>query len=287
MILLNRVYSDTHLFDEVEFIEGINIVLGKYSGEEEGREVNGIGKSTLVRLIDFALLSDTKRSFFSARKHKFLHEHNYTLEFSIDDVVYQVRREFSNPKMVYYGKKGESLHEYTEAELRLILQNKFFKTDDYEGNLGNTWFRALIKFFIKDDINHHERNDPLNFIHSKKKDLALLVYNFFLLYLPNQSIYDFDIINTEIKGLRETKTRLEKKVVEDTGKSINEFKIEIFKIENRISKLEKGLQKYKFLETYKDIENRLIELSNLIANELKHYHVLDRKLKDFQESHRL
>jgi len=287
MILLHRVYSDTHLFDEVEFIDGINIVLGKYSGEEEGREVNSIGKSTLVRLIDFALLSDTKKSFFSARKYRFLNEHNFTLEFSIDDVVYQVKRGFNNPNMVYYGKKGESLHEYTEAELRLILQNKFFKTDDYEGNLGNTWFRPLIKFFIKDDINHHERNDPLNFIHPNKKDLALLVYNFFLLGLPNQSIYNFDIINTEIKKLRETKTQLEKKVVEDTGKSIDEFKIEIFKIENRISKLETGLQKYKFLETYKDIENRLIELSNLISNELKHYHVLDRKLKDFQESHRL
>ena len=41
MILLHRLYSDTHLFDEVEFIKGINIILGKYSGEQEGREING------------------------------------------------------------------------------------------------------------------------------------------------------------------------------------------------------------------------------------------------------
>ena len=34
MILLNRLYSDTHLFDEVKFNKGINIVLGKYSGEK-------------------------------------------------------------------------------------------------------------------------------------------------------------------------------------------------------------------------------------------------------------
>lgn len=286
MILLHRLYSDTHLFDEVEFIKGINIILGKYSGEQEGREINGIGKSTLVRLIDFALLSDSARGSFPVKRYNFLDEHSVTLEFSIDNQIFQIKREFNNPKIVHYGPKGSSINEYTEAELRLILQNKFFRTDNYEGNLGNTWFRPLMRFFIKDDLDHHERSDPLNFIQPKKRDLDLLIYNFFLLGLPNQAIYDFNVLSSEIRKRRETRTQLEKKVVEDTGKSVEEFKIEILNIEKRISLLEKGVEKYKFIENYKDIEKRLIELSTLIANELKRYNVLDRKLKDFKDSHR-
>lgn len=287
MIRLHRLYSDTHLFDEVEFIRGLNIILGKYSGEQQGREINGIGKSTLVRLIDFALLSDSAKGFFSVKKYPFLNEHSFALEFSIDNTIYKIKREFRSSGVVYYGKKDGTINEYTEVELRLLLQYKFFNTDDYEGSLGSTWFRPLARFFVKDDLNHHERSNPLNFVHAKKKDLDLLIYNFFLLGLPNRSVFDFDALNTEINKLRATKTQLEKKVVEDTGKSVEEFKMEILKIEKRISLLEKGLEKYKFLESYKDVEKRLIELSSLISNELKRYHVLDRKLKDFKASYKL
>jgi uncharacterized protein YydD (DUF2326 family) len=286
MILLNRLYSDTHLFDEVKFNKGINIVLGKYSGEKRSQDINGIGKSTLVRLIDFAFLSKAHKEYFSVKKYKFLEGHNFTLEFMIDGVIYQIKREFEDSKMVWYGKQGDTLEKYTEAELRDILQNKFFNLDDYEGDLGNTWFRPLMRFFIKDDINHHERTDPLNFIHKNRPDLELIIYNFFLLGLPNRSLVNFNISRKEKKELRKTSTQLEKKILEDTGKNADEFRSEIIQIENRVTTLEKGLEKYKFLENYKHVEDRLIELSSLISNELKRFHVLDRKLKEFKESHR-
>jgi hypothetical protein len=55
--MLIRIYSETNLIDAVPFHNGINIILGKYSGDKEARGINGIGKSTLVRLVDFTLLS--------------------------------------------------------------------------------------------------------------------------------------------------------------------------------------------------------------------------------------
>jgi uncharacterized protein YydD (DUF2326 family) len=54
--MLIRIYSETNLIDAVPFHNGINIILGKYSGDKEARGINGIGKSTLVRLVDFTLL---------------------------------------------------------------------------------------------------------------------------------------------------------------------------------------------------------------------------------------
>ena len=57
--MLNRIFSNTNLIlNDVTFQPGINIILGKYSGNKEALGINGIGKSSLVRLIDYALLSD-------------------------------------------------------------------------------------------------------------------------------------------------------------------------------------------------------------------------------------
>lgn len=287
MITLNRLYSRTGLFDEVTFHNGINIILGKYSGEDSGAEINGVGKSSLVRLIDYALLSDSAKSFFSSPKFHFLSPHDVTLEFSIDGKQYRVRRQFEHRGEVRFGEANGTQHQYTEPELRAVLQNKFFPLTGYDGGLGNAWFRALLKFFIKDDLNHHERSDPVNFIHKQQKPIELHKYNFYLLGIPNEAINHFDQMNEEMRGLKKEKKILEKKVHDKTGKNVPEVKMDIIKIEGRIKTLQKGIEKYEFLESYKEVEKRLTELAGCIAGELKTYHQLDKKLKDFKESYRL
>ena len=63
--MLIKIYSETNLIDTVPFHNGINIILGKYFGDKEARGINGIGKSTLVRLVDFTLLSGKAEKRFA------------------------------------------------------------------------------------------------------------------------------------------------------------------------------------------------------------------------------
>ena len=65
--MLIRLYSDTNLFKTVSFHNGINIILGSYSDEVDARGINGIGKSSLVRLIDFVLLSGKAEKIFNQK----------------------------------------------------------------------------------------------------------------------------------------------------------------------------------------------------------------------------
>ena len=52
MVILKKIYSETGLFDGVEFKSGINIIQGIYTKRDnESKDLNGIGKSTLIRLI--------------------------------------------------------------------------------------------------------------------------------------------------------------------------------------------------------------------------------------------
>ncbi len=97
MIRLKRLYSETGLFDEVKFKEGLNIILGKYSSTQ--KEINGIGKSTLIRLVDYCLLSQTaKNKFFNVKTFPFLDSHNVVLEFYMQNEIYFIKRWFNKKR---------------------------------------------------------------------------------------------------------------------------------------------------------------------------------------------
>ena len=286
MVLLKRVYSETELFDEVEFHTGINIILGKYSGEKEARGVNGIGKSTLIRLIDFSFLSTQyTKKLFNARKYDFLTGHNVVLDFIDGGNTYTIKRYFENPEIVYFGSNN-SFDEYNAEELKLILGRIFFKGNSQVTFVDNKWFRKLIKFFVKDDLNQHERGDPVNFLAHYSRKFELLTYNFYLLGLPNLNILKFDEKAQEIRNFQKTKEYLEKKITEEIGKSVGEIKTELDTIHSRIEILQESLKEYKFLKNYQDIEEMILKITNKINQHLHVYAALERKLNDYQDVYR-
>ena len=288
MVLLKRIYSETGLFNEVRFHKGINIILGKYSKDKEQREVNGIGKSTLIRLISFAFLSKKAKKVFFSDKYDFLRQHNFTLEFSVDGTSYLIKRYFENSKkdIVYFGEKNSKLVEYSETEMKEILENKFF-LNDYNFTVHGTWFASLMKFFIKDDMDHHRRIDPINFVHGSVRKSILLCYNFYLLGLPTEHLCEFDALRDKSRKLRNIKKDIEKKLKEETGKSVEELRTEITKVEQQITELEDSLKEYKFLKNYKDVEDKLVEISKEISKKLGEIHVLNKKLEAYRESYEI
>jgi len=139
MVKLKKIYSDTGLFDEVRFKTGLNIVLGKYS--VANKEINGIGKSTLVRLVDYCLLSNSvKNNFFKVDLFPFLRDHTVILEFEINGKDYIIKRRFDESTKVLFGEY-RNIHEYQQNELKNILGDLFLsliiistmKTNGLEG----------------------------------------------------------------------------------------------------------------------------------------------------------
>ncbi len=285
--MLVQLYSETDLLLKAfRFEPGINIILGKYSGDREKKGINGIGKSSLVRLIDYAMLSNSAEKIFSQPKYDFLRveNHNIILEFKINKQSYFIKRYFLKNEKVLLGTTPSELEEYTKAELRKILANKLFPFQDdkvfFEGNR----FGTLINFFIKDDLEHQKRVEPLNFLSGSPKAREIAIYNFFLLGLPTNNIIKYDEIAKEYDGFSKTVKGLEDKIRIDYGKSIEEFKSERIKIEKSIFLLENSLKDYKFLDNYKNIEKQLIETTHQINERLKEYHSLSRKLKKIKET---
>lgn len=291
MATLNCLYSETRLFDRVEFRSGINIILGRYpkSDVETGQErsVNGIGKSTLVRLIDFMLLATPGHSPLNPSRYPFLREHSVSLELTSNNQRYRIVRSFDDPTTVRFGRIGENMAEYPVPEIKEVLGNQFFAVSTPEGGVySSTWFRDLVRFFVKDDINRGERRTPVDFLHHQGVRKAhLMALNFFLLGLPNEELQEYDEESRKLDEESKRAKGYERQIETETGRTVSEFRTEAVRLHERIELLETSLQEFQFLETYKDVERRLEEISSLISQRLARYHEYQTILHRYQESY--
>ena len=286
--MIKRLFSNTGLLlQDFKFHSGINIILGKYSGDKEATGVNGIGKSTLIRLIDYAFISDSAEKIFFNNKYDFLRkdEHNIILEFEIENKTYFIKRDFNKKSNIYFGTLLNKLDEFEKSEFKTILTNLFLPVEKDDIFFKGERFRTIFNFFIKDDLDSGKRFDPLNFMKYNASVKEKAIYNFFLLNLPTKHLINYNELSKEYDENASAIKTAEKKIKQETGKSIQEYKSEQINIEQRIILLENSLDNYHFIEKYKDIEKQLVEVTKLINVKLTEYNSLDNKLNKIKESY--
>ena len=147
--MIKKIYSSTSLIDSVDFHGGINLIVGKYSQDKNTSGINGIGKSSLVRLIDYCFISDSAEKIFQHKKYDFLRDekHSITLEFKVQRDNISITRTFKNDDPITYKENGTETP-YEKSELRAILTNKFFPTIGQDFYIEGDKFRSLMRFFI-------------------------------------------------------------------------------------------------------------------------------------------
>ncbi|MBG6063190.1 uncharacterized protein YydD (DUF2326 family) [Flavobacterium sp. CG_9.1] len=285
--MLIRIYSDTNLIDTVPFHNGINIILGKYSEDKEARGINGIGKSTLVRLIDFTLLSFKAEKRFNQKKYDFLRddEHTIILEFELQGQKYFIKRSFADTKKIFFGKRPDALDEYEKSEMPKVLEGIFFPTENNEVFFEGKRYGTLMEFFVKDDLQSQQRADPLNFVSYNANAREKALYNFYLLNLPTKTLLKYNEVSSEYEKYNNTVKSLSEKIKADTGKDIQEFRTERLKIEKDISAIENSLKEYNFLDNHKEIEQKLNQVISEINEQSVIYHNANRKLEKLKSSY--
>ncbi|MCF6269912.1 MAG: DUF2326 domain-containing protein [Melioribacteraceae bacterium] len=286
--MIKRLFSNTGLLlKDYKFHSGINIILGKYSGKKEATGVNGIGKSTLIRLIDYTFLSDSAQKIFSNKKYDFLRkdEHDIILEFEIDNRTYFIKRDFHKKSDIYFGTSLNKLDGFEKTDFKTVLTNLFLPVEKDDVFFDGNKFRTIFDFFIKDDLDNQKRFDPLNFLKYNASVKEKAIYNFFLLNLPTKHLINYNEQSKEYEKFNTAINTAEEKIKIETGKSIQEYKSERINIDQRIILLENSLDNYHFIEKYKDIEKQLVEVTKQINTKLTEYNSLDNKLNKIRESY--
>ena len=249
--MIKRLFSNTGLLlKEYKFHPGINIILGKYSGDKEATGVNGIGKSTLIRLIDYAFLSDSAQKILSNKKYDFLRKdkHSIILEFEIDNKTYFIKRDFNKKSNICFGTSLDKLDEFEKTEFKAVLTNLYLSIENDDVFFKGERFRTIFNFFIKDDLDSGKRFDPLNFMKYKASVKEQAIYNFFLLNLPTKHLINYNEQSKEYEKFNIAINTAEDKIKKETGKSIQEYKSERINIDQRIILLKNSLDNYHFIE---------------------------------------
>jgi uncharacterized protein YydD (DUF2326 family) len=294
-MFLTKIYSEPKgLFNDavckngvIEFKNGINYIYGKKDSDKATESLNGIGKSLLLDLVDFCLLSSIDKSgnprLFEAKEH--LSGYKIVLEFKVNNTDYIIKRSVDKVGTIEFGKKGSVTAFENRIELSERLCDLIFKDDSYKGYYENNLFRKLMPFFLK--IHKHKQQkftDPIEYLKGCYAT-ELNQYHLLLMGVDNSLMHENYEIQIKLKD-KEPALKEIKRFVESTYglKKITDADSEIDNLNREIKKLDNAVKTFKLADKYKDAESQ----ANKFTEELKQNIFLNfsdqNKVKLYKES---
>jgi len=137
---ISKLYSNNDTFKTIEFDKGINFILS---------DSNGVGKSSLFKLIDFCLLGD---------KHFLGHEH-------FKDYIFYIELQIASNRYITIKrptKSGKNIELKITKQKSLLLDEKKFDKKGAKSffenkvNYSINKFRTYITYFLRDESNQND-----------------------------------------------------------------------------------------------------------------------------------
>lgn len=274
----------------IVFKEGFNFIFSKKDNESDSKDsLNGLGKSTVCDLIDFCLLADfnSKNSRLFLERQR-IEEYIIVLEFEISGSEYIIKRSLKD-NFVTLGLEG-SEKEFDLKEAKKQLFQIIFENQNYVGVISESWYRALLSFFMK---IHKKKNlkeefsDPINFLTANNAVYELLPYHFFLLGFDNTLLYENLNIQKDVNDRQKAINQVKKLVEENYQLNIKQVDNQLSKLRNEAKKIKIAIDAFKLAEQHKDIESNLNDLTGKIKYLSEQNFWLDKKVKSYKESYEL
>jgi uncharacterized protein YydD (DUF2326 family) len=278
------LFSKTRLIDEIIFKDGLNIILGKYS--ISGKDINGIGKTTIINFIDICLLADGPKHDYRTEKYSFLKDHSISLVIKIKNEQITLTKTFKDLNKVIVEKPGIAGIEYSDSEYRMVLGKYIIDELEYEGVAEPEWYRTIMSFFIQNDHNYIKRDarDVINFINVGLRKSELISFLFFLIGFNNKDIYKYDILQVEQKQIQADHVRVIKNIETTTGKFLDVFKSEIDEVESKLVSIEEEVGRYHFTEVNDELVKYIEKIQIRIYELQQRYFDIERKLSNVRQS---
>ena len=261
-IRLNRLYSESNIFEEISFHDGVNIILGeKYDDSSvKGRKTNGVGKSMSIEFLDFGFLNDYEKSRIAKiPKEVFPLEENVILDLDIGDEAITIKRnrkQADQPVIIREGKtvsfdKLQDAREYLTGIIFQKLNGKKVPS-----------FRNLFSILMRDERS--EFTDIIKCHDLTKKIPDDLSAHLFLLGFSLEAYKNTLETIKEIEAVNTVIAKDKKELTQEGKKKISDVKAELNALEDELQKLEDAIESFKTNETFDSMEADLIELEDLL-----------------------
>lgn len=284
-MILRRLYTTPDdLFDAVEFRMGSNLIFGH---KDASGSLNGIGKSTFLDLLDFALLSsyqktNNNRLFLAFDK---LTKHDITLEFETGGKIYSIHRSVDSPNDIIFEADGNKAAT-TLKDAKKRLSQLIFLQPKYPGVYSDDWYRKLVSLFLK--VHKSKATDkfidPINYLDNVPMS-ELVQYHLFLLGIDNKLSYKNNNLQndkkTKLPALKEVRAIVEETYDVSDIKDANE---QLLSLQGEIRKLEKAVNAFKLSENYRASEADVDAITSDIKNLLLQNMADHKRLVEYERS---
>lgn len=261
-VRINRLYSENNIFEEIQFHDGVNLILGeKYDDSSvSGRKTNGVGKSMSIEFLDFCFLNDYDKSRIAKiPKEVFDMEENVIVDLDIGNDVVTIKRNRKQQEMPTIIRNGKSVSFDKIQDARDYLAEIIFS--ELNGKKVPS-FRNLLSILMRDERS--EFTDIIKCHDLTKRipdDLSahLFLLGFSLEAYKNtlKTIKDIENITTVIAKNKKELTQYGKKKISDVRAELNA-------LEDELQKLEEAIESFKTNESFDSMEADLIELESLL-----------------------
>lgn len=261
-IRFNRLYSESNIFEEISFHDGVNIILGeKYDDSSvKGRKTNGVGKSMSIEFLDFGFLNDYEKSRIAKiPKEVFPLEENVILDLDIGDEAITIKRNRKQADQPVIIREGRTVSFDKLQDAREYLTGLIFPK--LNGKKVPS-FRNLFSILMRDERS--EFTDIIKCHDLTKKIPDDLSAHLFLLGFSLEAYKNTLETIKEIEAVNTVIAKDKKELTQEGKKKISDVKAELNALEDELQKLEDAIESFKTNETFDSMEADLIELEDLL-----------------------
>ncbi|MCK1513067.1 DUF2326 domain-containing protein [Bradyrhizobium sp. 190] len=286
--MIRRVWSDLATFKEARFDAGFNVVLADTAEDsKETESTNGLGKTTLIRIIHFCLGSDLARD--KALNHPDLAGVTFGLDLQLGEALVTVSRNTATPKEIVVSKslvealsiERKALDDEMVAisldDWKWVLSERFFPFARTQPGTYQPSFRDIAGYLMR--VGKPAFTDPqLSFQGqpgaSKRLTLSFLLG---LNWGLQRSILD-QIAN---RGHLKDASKL-RRTAESSGdqKSIGELEAERVTLETLLRTKQKEVEAFNVREDYRDLEANLGAIDRQLHDTINE-NFADTRLRDY------
>lgn len=249
MFKIIKLAANKDTFHEITFKDGVNIILGKQKAEKQVNKkntTNGIGKSLIIKIIDFCLASEKVKEWEFP-----LSDWIFTLTINVDGVNHTLSRAVEKQGVIVF----DGVEKKTK-EVREILR---------------TYSQINSDFTFRQIINRHLRKGKLaynNYLTTVKgeKDCNTLLVISYLLGIDYSRCKEKIRLKQDLEGngslLKKAKADPSFQALFGIGQC--DIDLELSNIGFEIEKLEKEIAAKNYAENYEDVHEKANDISNLL-----------------------
>ena len=256
MLRIKKLYSEPKTFSDISFTDGINLILGEKTDEND--KTNAVGKSLSIEFLNYGLLKrheDSRVSLIPAENYSY--DTLICLDFEIHQHKITTKRSIKNqdsPEIIVDGKstKYSSL---TDAYKQ--LENLLF------GNANSTSipsFRSMMSPLIRDERS--EFKSIIKCFNTEKNIPSDYTPHLYLLDVDPLPYKEARKLHKEIKTLGAAIGKIKDNIVAITGKSFSEAKTDLNELSRQVQEIEDEIESLENVKGYEIVRDEIIDLEH-------------------------